>query len=411
VGGVPPLTDEQLNEAVAARNAHPSSAAAARSLDLPRNTFSDRLKIAAQRGLMLDTAPAMPGYYISQVTDGPNGRSVQQKPEHGEVFEIPAGLKLKGVTALVDADGRVMHKHILARDGGADPLAIVEAIKEAFADYAPAAEPVPAPVDVSSDILTLIPLADWHLGMFAWGKETSENWDLKIAERVIGESVDAVIERSPPSGACVVLGGGDLIHSDSNENKTTRSGNSLQVDGRYQKVVGAACRLTERVVERARRRHEKVVVRILPGNHDEHACVAVAYHLAALYRNEPRVTVDLDPSVYWWFLFGRVLLGATHGHMVKISKMPGVMAQRRPEDWGATRFRYVHGFHIHHTEKIGNEIDGVAVETHQSPVPQDAWHFGSGYLSGRSLTAITYHREFGYRGRVTDLIMDGESRK
>jgi len=37
-------------------------------------------------------------------------------------------------------------------------------------------------------------------------------------------------------------------------------------------------------------------VRILKGNHDEHAAVAVSYFLLAWYRNEPRVkraTLDL----------------------------------------------------------------------------------------------------------------------
>jgi hypothetical protein len=38
--------------------------------------------------------------------------------------------------------------------------------------------------------------------------------------------------------------------------------------------------------------HEHVTVRILRGNHDDHACVAVQYHLADWFRSEPRVTID-----------------------------------------------------------------------------------------------------------------------
>ena len=62
--------------------------------------------------------------------------------------------------------------------------------------------------------------------------------------------------------------------------------------------------------------HKRVRVRILKGNHDEHAAVAVAYFLLGYYRNEPRVTVDVDPSLFWWHRFGRVLLGATHGRAI-----------------------------------------------------------------------------------------------
>ncbi|ASV83166.1 hypothetical protein CES85_3944 [Ochrobactrum quorumnocens] len=46
------------------------------------------------------------------------------------------------------------------------------------------------------------------------------------------------------------------------------------------------------------------VLRILPGNHDEDASVAVAYFLLAWYRNEPRVVVDVDLSLFFRFRFG-----------------------------------------------------------------------------------------------------------
>jgi hypothetical protein len=182
----------------------------------------------------------------------------------------------------------------------------------------------------------------------------------------------------------------------------------LQVDGRYQKVVGVALRLMTRTVGAALRRHEHVTIRILPGNHDEHTSVAIAYFLLAWYRNEPRVKVDVDPSLFFWFRFGRVLLGATHGHTVKLAQMPSIMAHRRAEDWGATKFRYCLGFHLHHSAKIATEGEGVICEVFQAPIPQDAWHFGSGFLSGRSLQAITYHREFGEIGRVRTAILDAK---
>jgi hypothetical protein len=47
-----------------------------------------------------------------------------------------------------------------------------------------------ADLEKAHELLTLIPLADWHVGMFAWHRESSENWDLKIAERTIGEAVE-----------------------------------------------------------------------------------------------------------------------------------------------------------------------------------------------------------------------------
>lgn len=403
-----PVNDEDLLIAVEAVKTHGSQIAAAAALGIARGTLQGRLRTAAQKGLMLDHLPAMPGFRISRVNDGPGGKSVEQKPEHGDAFTIPEGHMVKGVSALLDPDGREIVKWVKTKEAEFDPLQIAQWLKDAFADYTPGAAPMAPPAAAASDLLTLFPANDWHVGMFAWKKEVGTDWDLKIAENTIGRAVEDTMACSPASGHCVVLGGGDLLHADNSDNKTAKSGNVLQVDGRYQKVIGVAVRLMVRTTDAALMRHQHVTLRILPGNHDEHSAVAIAYFLLAWYRNEPRVTVDVDPSLFWWFRFGQVMLGATHGHTVKIAQMPGIMAARRAEDWGATKFRYVHGFHLHHSAKTATEGNGVICETHQAPIPQDAWHYGAGFLSGRSLQAITYHREFGEIGRVRTAILDAK---
>lgn len=401
------VPEEALAQAVELVSTHGGIRPASAASGIPYSTLHWRLKRAAEAGLCLHLPPAMPGYRISQVTDTPKGQFVQQKPERGEQFAMPAGQALKGVSALVDPEGREILKWVKTREDRLDPAAVAEWLKTAFADYERAAPPTVGPAYTAAELITLMPLADWHLGMFAWRGETGENWDLKIAERVLTDAAERTIARSEPSGTCIVLGGGDLFHSDNNENKTARSGNVLQVDGRYDKVVAVAGRTVARVVDAALLRHAHVIVRILKGNHDEHASVAVAWFLKAWFRNEPRVTVDVDASLFWWHRHGRVLLGATHGHTVKIKEMPGIMAHRRAEDWGATKFRFVHGFHLHHKEVLATEGKGCICEIHQAPIPQDAWHYGAGFLSGRSMQAITYHCERGEFGRVIQPILDG----
>jgi hypothetical protein len=405
----PKLSDELAQEAADAFDALRNKTEAALLLGIPRNTFNDRLKIAAERG-MCGTKPVLPGFRISQTTavkdaDGNVVQEfIQQKPERGDAFQVPAGHTIKGISALVNEDGREIIKWVKTRNEYA-PQDIAAILKDAFVDV-PAAEPRALDTVPTDDLLTLTPLADFHVGLFAWHRETGANWDLSIAERVIGGALDDLIARTPPSGHAIVLGGGDLLHSDSNENKTAKSGNVLQVDGRYQKVLMTACRLVVRAIDANLARHGHVTVRILPGNHDEHASVAVAYFLLAWYRNEPRVTVDVDPSLFFWFRFGKVLLGATHGHTVKLKDMASIMAHRRAEDWGATVHRFIHGFHIHHSSKYATEGNGVISESHQTPTPQDAWHWGAGFLSGRSMQSISYHREFGEVSRVRVAMMD-----
>jgi hypothetical protein len=405
----PALSEELAREAVEALKVHGRIYLAAKALGIPDNTLTNRLKRAAERGLMLDHPPAMPGFRISQVTTLPDGKqSIQQKPEHGGGFEIPKGHVVKGVSALLNADGGKIVEWIKTKEGTPDAAEIAESLKAAFVDYPHRALPVSAPAAPAAELLTLLPCNDWHIGMFAWRKEVGTDWDLKIAEDTIGRAVEDTLARSPSSSHCIVLGGGDLLHADNSENKTAKSGNMLQVDGRYQKVVGVATKLMVRTTDAALRRHERVTLRILPGNHDEHSAVAVAYFLAAWYRNEPRVTVDLDPSLFFWFRFGKVLLGATHGHTVKAKDMAGIMAHRRAKDWGETTHRFIHCFHVHHREVLATEGKGVITEVHQAPIPQDAWHFGAGFLSGRSIKAITYHERLGWYGDVITPIQDAE---
>jgi hypothetical protein len=391
------LSPQQIAETQAAMALHGKNyAAIARHLGLARSTVQNRVAQIEQI-----EAPTM----YEQV----HGDPAQERGERraGAAFQMPEGHVLKGVSALVDKDGKEVLRWVKTRED-LSVADIVETIREAFVEYEGRAEASPAPKVADTDLLTLIPLADWHVGLFSWEKETGVNWDLKIAEATIGKAMDDLVDRSPASANAIVLGGGDLLHADNQENRTARSGNALDVDGRYQRVLMTACRLVVRTVDACLRKHQHVTVRILPGNHDEHSSVAVAYFLLAWYRDEPRVTIDTDASRFFWFRFGKVMLGGTHGDLAKAKDMPMIMAHRRAEDWGATKFRYIHTFHLHNDNKTETEGGGCKTEVHRTPAPQDAWHYASGFLSGRSLKAITYHREYGEISRTTLAILEAK---
>ena len=355
----------------------------------------------------LGTRPVLPGFGIKKTTAQYRhgelvGESVQQVPQGEKTQEVRAGFAISKISTYRNAHGLSTGEWIQQKPGERSPEDVAEVIKKAFENYQPAA---PATVKASleySNCLTLFALPDMHIGMFSWGKETDTDWDLSIAQRVIVETMEKVAARTAPSKVAVVLVGGDATHSDTNENKTAKSGNALQVDGRYDKVVDVTQKITVRQVELALEKHETVEVRVLRGNHDEYTSVAIAHFLKAWYRNEPRVIVDTSPSLYWWRQFGKNFLAAHHGHETKADKMPMVMAVRRPEIWGATKYRYAHIFHMHHKEKRVDTLGGVIVEVHEAPCPQDAWHYGQGFLSGRSLCSITYDPERGESGRITE---------
>jgi hypothetical protein len=399
----PPLTDEQCQEAadaVARNNGSVKQAAAA--LGMNYLTFRSRLQRAALRGIYRG-AGILPGFQIARVstTEDANGavksRSIVQKPEAEGSFAIPQGHRVKGVSALLDSAGNVSAQWVKTREGERDPQDIADEIKAAFTGFDFCAPVIEPPIATNDDLAAVYIAADWHTGALSWRRETGQNWDLRIAQEVIGDAVTRLVEATPAASQAVVLGLGDLMHSDGYDPTTAKSRNILDVDGRYPRVLQAATSLLIATVTKALQKHDEVLVRVLPGNHDSQSAIAVSLALAMYYSENPRVTVDDDPSYFWWWSWGDTLLGATHGDAAKMKDLPLIMASRNAEAWGKSKFRHVYTGHIH--TQTAYEISGVTVESFQSPVASDAWHHKMGYGATRAISSVIHHRKYGEIGR------------
>jgi hypothetical protein len=399
--GVPPLTDEQVRSAADLYKLHGTKDAAAKASGLPRSTFRSRLNVASSRGL-LGFDPVLPGMAIRRTSTqtGPDGevqrRWVEQGQERGEKFEIPEGQVLKEVSALVDPDQRVIVQWLKTKPDGSTPNLIL-ALKEAFDTYKGRARPVPAPKRTDSHLLSVYPIADQHNGLLAWGQETGESYDLKIGAERLRSCMAKLVAQSPPSKQAIILNLGDWQHTDDQKNMTPRGGNLLDVDGRYFKVLTTGVQLMMDCIELGLTKHETMLVRNIPGNHDPHASIALTIALAAFYNKAPRVIIDDDPSDLFFHRFGSTLIGANHGHKMKAADMAMCMAVRRREDWGATKYHVFYCGHVHH--EVAREIGDVRVESFQSLAAKDAYAASSGYNAGQSLTSITHHIRDGEIGR------------
>ena len=191
----------------------------------------------------------------------------------------------------------------------------------------------------------------------------------------------------------MVLGLGDLLHADNYAGMTAQSKNILDVDGRWPRVLSTATQIVIYTIDLALNKHHSVLVRILPGNHDEQSAIAVTLAVSMYHHNNPRVTVDDDAGPFFFWQWGKVLIGATHGDKAKMKDLPLKMATANPELWGKTRFRHIYTGHIH--QQSGLELNGVTVESLQAPCAPDVWHTKMGYGAGRSVQAITYHKDRG----------------
>lgn len=192
-----------------------------------------------------------------------------------------------------------------------------------------------------------------------------------------------------------MLGLGDLMHIDNNRSQTPNSGNPLDSDTRYAKILDATTDVLLENIEHVRAKHASIEVVLKRGNHDEIATVGMRQALRMFYRKDEAVEVDTSPSPFFCRRYGVNLIGGVHGDMVKREDLPLIMAERWKADWAASSTRHWHTGHIHHDTL--REFGSVGVYSHRAPVAQDAWHAASGYLAGRSMRSFTYHAEKGFR--------------
>lgn len=321
---------------------------------------------------------------------------------------LPVGLKLKVATTLTDLrSGERVLQWIKADEDAAAQKAAIEAAVKAMADKLPRIEPRKAKGSFKADLMTGYPIGDPHIGMYSWREETGEDWDLEIARKVHCSAMDTLVEAAPATETALICNLGDLLHYDSMEAKTPRSGHMLDADGRYAKVIDVAVMTIRQCIESALHKHKTVRVVNVRGNHDETGALWMARLLATTYEREPRVVIDISPSVFNYHRFGKVLLGMHHGHSCKPEKLPGVMAADRAKDWGDAIHRYWWQGHIHHESK--KEYPGCSVESFNTLAAKDAYANDGGWRSGRTMQSIVYHREHGEvaRSRVNAAMFEG----
>ena len=362
----------EIMDAVAA---HGSVAAAARALGISLRGTRRSIEALRKKGAMQGIAP-----------------------EADYTHEIPDPLVMRGVSTLYGPSGEIKLQWVKSQlDKTLAREAIEEWVSWLVQDAKGLAPAVPPPAISNDDLLAVYPMGDPHVGMYAWGLETGDDFDLEIAERHIMGAIDRLVTSAPNAATAVIAELGDFFHADNKDSRTPQSGHALDTDTRWPKVMQVGLRAMIYVIRRALEKHRLVVVRVVSGNHDPHSSFALALALDAYFHLEPRVKVDLSPSPFWYYRFGKVLIGVTHGDTCKPERLPGIMAADRAEDWGLTKHRYWYTGHVHHTSK--REFPGVVQESFRTLAAKDAWHTGAGYRSGRDMHAIVLHREHGERER------------
>lgn len=331
-------------------------------------------------------------------------------PDHGMTRPAPDGFAVKGVSTLYDADGEQRAQWVKTTAESQRNEHLKDAIIETFSEWKGKGKIGAAPSHSAEDLMTVYPMGDPHIGMYSWADETGTDFDLDIAENNLCEAVDRLVSCSPKTKTALILNLGDFFHADTMDNKTRRSGVSLDVDTRWAKVLRVGVRAMMRCIESAARKHETVIVKNLIGNHDDHTSQMLSLALSLFYDKNDRIIIEDQPAKFWFHRFGNVLIGAAHGDTAKPAALPAIMAHDKAEDWGQTKHRYWYTGHIHNQQVI--EFPGVVWESFRTLAGKDAWHSAQGYRAGRDMFSIIHSKDFGEveRHRVDVSMLSYESK-
>lgn len=315
-------------------------------------------------------------------------------PKHGMTHPTATGFAVTKVNTNYGPQGEVRTSWVTQKPGAYETEeALKEFVRHLAEDCRGLSPSIPAPKHSYDDLLTVYPMGDPHFGMYAWAEEAGEDFDLATAERQTNAAIDRLVACAPASKTALLLNLGDQFHADNESNTTARSSNALDVDTRWTKVMQVGLRSMIHCINRLAEKHEEVVFRINRGNHDGHSSYALALTLDAYFSNNPRVRIDLSPAAFWFYEFGKVLIGSAHGDTCKMNDLLGVMVADQPQAIGRTIHRYWYLGHVHHDEV--REYPGMKAESFRTLAARDAWHAGQGYRAGRDMRCIVHHIEHG----------------
>lgn len=319
-------------------------------------------------------------------------------PEHDMTRTVPAPFVVKGVSTYYNAEGKASGQWVKSQLAQEQYNALVKgAIAEFLADV-PQLPVAPAPLDVQNDIIPWIQIGDAHLGMLAHAAETTENFDLKIAETELCAAIAQLVDEMPACERIVVNDLGDFTHYDNMAAVTAASGHPLDADGRISKMLRVYSRTMRFIVERCLTKCQHLDVIINQGNHSRVNDLWMRELLSVAYGHTGRVHVLDNDNVFVGYRMGRTLVMVHHSDKCPPSRLVGVMTSDFRRDFGETEFHYVDVGHVHH-HFVSKEHPSVVIESWNHLAPNDKWAHEAGYRSRKAITVVLRSRTYGDVGR------------
>jgi len=248
-------------------------------------------------------------------------------------------------------------------------------------------------------------IPDIHFGRLSWDRETGFDYDVQIAQDIVKKVVDDLLSYTNNFNISRILFpvGNDYFNVNSKDN-TTVKGTPQQEDTRWQKTFVLGRKLAVEIID-ACSSIAPVDVLVISGNHDEEKMFYMGDGLECWYNNNKNVTVDNSPRSRKYYLFGKNLIGLSHGCDVKTERLPLIMPLEVPDLWAQSTVREWHLGHIHTKKNMRFEEDesnGVLLRSLRSITAPDAWTFNTGLVgSVRAAESFLWKPEGGLIAQFT----------
>jgi hypothetical protein len=303
---------------------------------------------------------------------------------------VSYGEQLKGTSTLYAEDGSIKQQWVktdVPRSNFLDSFK--EAIEEISSEI-PSLPKIKKPKkQLDENLLTVYISNDVHIGAYMWAEEVNDDWDVGIATSTLRKAYDHLVSSAPPSKYGMVLDLGDLTEIDDYKNMTPKSGNILDVDGRYPKILRAAYESLIYGINLALQKHEIVYFYNVAGNHDISTGIAVMEVIRVAFKDNPRVIVCSSPNPIKYHQHGTTLLQFAHGDGMRVKDAGEIMAHDCEDIFSLTKHRYSHLGHVHKDSAVDGRL--CKAETHRNLAPLNHWAYHKGFRGPLgTMKSITY---------------------
>ena len=243
--------------------------------------------------------------------------------------------------------------------------------------------------------------ADIHIGKLCSAFEVGETYNNQIAVQRVLSGCRGILNEIDTTTIDKVLFviGNDILHID-NTKRTTTSGTPQDTDGMWHSNFLIAKQLYVDIIEILMSIADVHVV-YNPSNHDYTNGFFLAQVIETHFRNCENVTFDTTIAHRKYFVYGKNLIGTTHGDGARTENLPLLMANES-KDWSNCKHKYIYTHHLHH--KVSKDVMSVCVETLRSPSGTDSWHHRNGYQHApKAVEGYIHDKEHGQIMRITHI--------